>query len=232
MHAIQAHYRDPEVRVARESLGLPAGAPTDAELECLAQTWSEHCSHKIFAARINHKDNVTGESSVIDSLFKTHIVSPTLDIQKEVDWLLSVFHDNSGVIAWNDEWSLCMKAETHNSPSALDPFGGAITGIVGVNRDILGTGLGARPIANTDVFCFGPPDYTGDLPPGLFHPSRVFRGVHAGVRAGGNESGGPKQKTSVLAMGRAPSPVPRMSRLTPTIPVIAPPNGSKALGEL
>jgi len=191
MHAIQAHYRDPEIRVARESLGLPAGAPTDAELECLAQTWSEHCSHKIFAARINHKDNVTGESSVIDSLFKTHIVSPTLDIQKEVDWLLSVFHDNSGVIAWNDEWSLCMKAETHNSPSALDPFGGAITGIVGVNRDILGTGLGARPIANTDVFCFGPPDYTGDLPPGLFHPSRVFRGVHAGVRAGGNESGIP-----------------------------------------
>ena len=82
MHAIQAHYRDSGVRVARENLGLPPGAPTDAELECLAQTWSEHCSHKIFAARINHKDNVTGESSVIDSLFKTHIVSPTLDIQK------------------------------------------------------------------------------------------------------------------------------------------------------
>ena len=191
MHAIQAHYRDPGVRGARENLGLPVAAPTDAELECLAQTWSEHCSHKIFAARINHKDNETGESSTIDSLFKTHIMSPTLDIQKQVDWLLSVFHDNSGVIAWNDDWSLCMKAETHNSPSALDPFGGAITGIVGVNRDILGTGLGARPIANTDVFCFGPPDYSGDLPAGLFHPSRVFRGVHAGVRAGGNESGIP-----------------------------------------
>ena len=142
MHAIQAHYRDPTVREVRKSLGLPAAAPTDAELECLAQTWSEHCSHKIFAAKINHKDNETGESSTIDSLFKTHIMSPTLDIQKQVDWLLSVFHDNSGVIAWNDDWSLCMKAETHNSPSALDPFGGAITGIVGVNRDILGTGLG------------------------------------------------------------------------------------------
>ena len=99
MHAIQAHYRDSGVREARESLGLPAVAPTDAELECLAQTWSEHCSHKIFAARINHKDNETGESSTIDSLFKTHIMSPTLDIQKQVDWLLSVFHDNSGVIA-------------------------------------------------------------------------------------------------------------------------------------
>ena len=121
MQAIQEHYRDPAVREARESLGLPPNAPTDAELECLAQTWSEHCSHKIFAAKISHKDTETGEQSTIDSLFKTHIMKPTLDIQKEVDWLLSVFHDNSGVIAWNDDWSLCMKAETHNSPSALDP---------------------------------------------------------------------------------------------------------------
>ena len=99
----------------------------------------------------------TGEDTVVDSIFKTHIMKPTHDMQNEVDWLLSVFHDNSGVIAWDDEWSVCMKAETHNSPSALDPYGGAMTGIVGVNRDILGTGLGARPIANTDVFCFGPP---------------------------------------------------------------------------
>ena len=191
MRTIQQHYRDPEIRLVREQLGLPAKAPTDAELECLAQTWSEHCSHKIFAARIHHVDTETGEDSVIDSLFKTHIMQPTLDIQKQVDWLLSIFHDNSGVISWNDDWSLCIKAETHNTPSALDPYGGAITGIVGVNRDILGTGLGARPIANTDVFCFGPPDYDGSLPEGLFHPSRVFRGVHAGVRSGGNESGIP-----------------------------------------
>ena len=91
-----------------------------------------------------------------------------------------------------------MKAETHNSPSALDPFGGAMTGIVGVNRDILGTGLGARPIANTDVFCFGPPDYSGNIPEGLFHPSRVFRGVHAGVRAGGNESGIPTVNGAII----------------------------------
>ena len=191
MQTIQAHYRKPEVRSERVELGLPEGAPTDVELECLAQTWSEHCKHKIFASLIHHVDHETGEDSIIDSLFATHIRQPTLDIQKEVDWLLSIFHDNSGVIAWSDEWSLCMKAETHNSPSALDPFGGAMTGIVGVNRDILGTGLGARPIANTDVFCFGPPDYSGSIPEGLFHPSRVFRGVHAGVRAGGNESGIP-----------------------------------------
>jgi len=198
MKAIQAHYRESEVREARKALGLPAEAPTDAELECLAQTWSEHCSHKIFAAKIHHVDTETGEDSTIDSLFKTHIMKPTLDIQSEVDWLLSIFHDNSGVIAWNEDWSLCMKAETHNSPSALDPFGGAMTGIVGVNRDILGTGLGARPIANTDVFCFGPPDYSGNIPEGLFHPSRVFRGVHAGVRAGGNESGIPTVNGAII----------------------------------
>ena len=198
MKAIQSHYRDPNIKRIREKMGLPVDAPTDAELECLAQTWSEHCSHKIFAAKIRHKDIETGESTTIDSLFKTHIMKPTLDIQKEVDWLLSIFHDNSGVIAWNENWSLCMKAETHNSPSALDPFGGAMTGIVGVNRDILGTGLGARPIANTDVFCFGPPDYSGKIPKGLFHPSRVFRGVHAGVRAGGNESGIPTVNGAIV----------------------------------
>ena len=186
------------VRTAREELGLPPSSPTDAELECLAQTWSEHCSHKIFAARIHHVDRDTGEESTIDSLFKTHIMQPTLDIQKNVDWLLSIFHDNSGVIAWNDDWSLCIKAETHNSPSALDPYGGAITGIVGVNRDIVGTGLGARPIANTDVFCFGPPDWEGDLPENLFHPSRVLRGVHAGVRVGGNESGIPTVNGAIV----------------------------------
>ena len=198
MKAIQAHYRDPSIRSVRKDTNLPFDRPTDAELECLAQTWSEHCSHKIFAARISHTDKVTGEDSTIDSLFKTHIMQPTLDIQSDVDWLLSIFHDNSGVISWNDEWSVCIKAETHNSPSALDPFGGAITGIVGVNRDILGTGLGARPIANTDVFCFGPPDYSGAIPQGLFHPSRVFRGVHSGVRSGGNESGIPTVNGAIV----------------------------------
>ena len=198
MHAIQAHYRDATTRAVREAVGISPDAPTDVELECLAQTWSEHCKHKIFASKIHHIDEETGEDSVIDSLFKTHIMKPTHDMQTQVDWLLSVFHDNSGVIAWDDEWSVCMKAETHNSPSALDPYGGAMTGIVGVNRDILGTGLGARPIANTDVFCFGPPDWEGDLPDNLFHPSRVLRGVHAGVRVGGNESGIPTVNGAIV----------------------------------
>ena len=198
MHAIQAHYRDEAVRAQRTSMGISPDAPTDVELECLAQTWSEHCKHKIFASKIHHVDHETGEDSVIDSLFKTHIMTPTHDMQEDVDWLLSVFHDNSGVIAWDDTWSVCMKAETHNSPSALDPYGGAMTGIVGVNRDILGTGLGARPIANTDVFCFGPPDWEGQLPENLFHPSRVLRGVHAGVRVGGNESGIPTVNGAIV----------------------------------
>ncbi|MGY8754967.1 MAG: phosphoribosylformylglycinamidine synthase subunit PurL [Candidatus Poseidoniales archaeon] len=198
MHTIQRHYRDPAIRQARAAAGLVENAPTDVELECLAQTWSEHCKHKIFAAKIHHVDSETGEDTTIDSLFKTHIMKPTFDMQAEVDWLLSIFHDNSGVIAWDDDWSICMKAETHNSPSALDPFGGAMTGIVGVNRDILGTGLGARPIANTDVFCFGPPNWEGDLPDNLFHPSRVLRGVHAGVRVGGNESGIPTVNGAIV----------------------------------
>ena len=198
MKAIQNHYRNPEIQSIRKSRGLSPNAPTDVELECLAQSWSEHCKHKIFAAKIHHIDHETGEESEIDSLFKTYIMKPALDMQEEVDWLLSLFHDNSGVIEWTPEWSLCIKAETHNSPSALDPYGGAMTGIVGVNRDILGTGLGARPIANTDVFCFGPPDYDGHLPEGLFHPSRVMRGVHAGVRAGGNESGIPTVNGAIV----------------------------------
>ena len=198
MHAIQAHYRDGAVRAQRTAMGISPEAPTDVELECLAQTWSEHCKHKIFASKIHHIDHETGEDTTVDSLFKTHIMKPTHDMQEDVDWLLSVFHDNSGVIAWDDTWSVCMKAETHNSPSALDPYGGAMTGIVGVNRDILGTGLGARPIANTDVFCFGPPNWKGTLPDNLFHPSRVLRGVHAGVRVGGNESGIPTVNGAIV----------------------------------
>jgi phosphoribosylformylglycinamidine synthase II len=198
MQTIQGHYRNESVRAERTAVGIVADAPTDVELECLAQTWSEHCKHKIFASKIHHIDTETGEDTIIDSIFKTNIMKPTHDMQKEVDWLLSVFHDNSGVIAWDDDWSVCMKAETHNSPSALDPYGGAMTGIVGVNRDILGTGLGARPIANTDVFCFGPPNWEGNLPDNLFHPSRVFRGVHAGVRVGGNESGIPTVNGAIV----------------------------------
>jgi phosphoribosylformylglycinamidine synthase len=111
---------------------------------------------------------------------------------------VSVFHDNAGVIKLNDDWNLVMKVETHNSPSALDPYGGAITGIVGVNRDPFGTGKGARLIFNVDTFCFAPPDYSKPLPPRLLHPKRIFREVHRGVRDGGNQSGIPDVNGSIV----------------------------------
>jgi phosphoribosylformylglycinamidine synthase II len=189
MKAIQAHYADPAVRARRAELGLPAN-PTDVELECIAQTWSEHCKHKIFAAEVEYTD-ADGKTRVIDGLFKNYVKATTDKVAQEVDWLVSVFHDNAGIVKFDDEWLFALKAETHNSPSALDPYGGAMTGIVGVNRDILGAGMGCKCIFNTDVFCFASPYFEGDIPERLLHPRRVLRGVHRGVKDGGNESGIP-----------------------------------------
>lgn len=189
MKAIQSHYADPQVQAERAALGLPA-QPTDVELECIAQTWSEHCKHKIFAAEVEYTD-AQGKTRVIDGLFKNFVKATTDKVAQEVDWLVSVFHDNAGIVKFDDEWLFALKAETHNSPSALDPYGGAMTGIVGVNRDILGAGLGCKCIFNTDVFCFASPFFDGDIPDRLLHPRRVLRGVHRGVKDGGNESGIP-----------------------------------------
>lgn len=189
MKAIQAYFADDKVRDARRRVGLPQN-PTDIELEILAQTWSEHCKHKIFNARINYTDE-EGRTRVIESVFDTYVRAATKEAAKTVDWLVSVFHDNAGIISFDDDYHFALKVETHNSPSALDPYGGAITGIVGVNRDILGAGLGCKCILNTDVFCFASPFYEGEIPPRLFHPRRVFRGVHQGVKDGGNQSGIP-----------------------------------------
>lgn len=189
MKAIQAYYRDPATQAARAKLGLPNCA-TDIELEILAQTWSEHCKHKIFAANIEYVDD-QGDTRSINSLFKTYVKATTDEVGKRVDWLVSVFHDNAGLVRFDDDWLFALKAETHNSPSALDPYGGALTGIVGCNRDILGAGLGCKCIFNTDVFCFAPPDYAGEIPERLMHPRRVLRGVHRGVKDGGNQSGIP-----------------------------------------
>jgi phosphoribosylformylglycinamidine synthase len=195
MKAIRNHCSSEDVRKERNRVGL-GERPTDLELECLAQTWSEHCKHKIFNATIHYEED--GSSRVVDSLFATYIKGTTDKISSKVDWLLSVFHDNAGVIKLTDDWSLVMKVETHNSPSALDPYGGALTGIVGVNRDPLGTGMGSRLIFNTDVFCFAPPTNFGELPPRLLHPKRIFRGVHRGVKDGGNESGIPVVNGAIL----------------------------------
>jgi len=165
--------------------------PTDIELESIAQTWSEHCKHTIFSSEM---DNIK------QGIFDRYIRGATDKIRRQRgsdDFCLSVFKDNSGAIIFDDEWMITDKAETHNSPSALDPFGGAITGIVGVNRDTIGFGLGAMPIVNKYGYCFGKPEDTSFIyrgqnktNPSLF-PKRILEGVVDGVNVGGNCSGIP-----------------------------------------
>ncbi|MCX5705022.1 MAG: phosphoribosylformylglycinamidine synthase subunit PurL [Candidatus Omnitrophica bacterium] len=173
--------------------------PTDIELETVAQTWSEHCYHKTFRGRIDYKEVVGGKTSKkkIDNLLKSTIMKVTNELKKP--WCVSVFHDNSGIIKFDDRYNICFKVETHNHPSALEPFGGANTGIGGVIRDPMGTGLGAKPILNTDVFCFGLPDYPfSKLPVGTLHPKRVMKGVVSGVRDYGNKMGIPTVNGAIL----------------------------------
>ncbi len=173
--------------------------PTDIELESAAQTWSEHCYHKTFRGKIDYKEvfgrKVTRKK--IDNLLKSTIMKVTNELKKP--WCVSVFHDNSGIIKFDDKYNICFKVETHNHPSALEPFGGANTGIGGVIRDPMGTGLGAKPILNTDVFCFGSPDYPfSKLPVGTLHPKRVMKGVVGGVRDYGNKMGIPTVNGAIL----------------------------------
>ncbi|MBL8726276.1 MAG: phosphoribosylformylglycinamidine synthase subunit PurL [Planctomycetes bacterium] len=178
MLAIQRHYGD---------LGR---APTRLELETLAQTWSEHCKHKTLTG------DVRWQGRVVKNLLKSTIAHVTHTLNR--DFCVSVFKDNAGVIRFDDEDSVCIKVETHNRPSAIEPFGGAGTGVGGVIRDVLGTGLGARPIANTDVFCFAPPNLPPEqVPPGCLHPLSVLKGVVAGVRDYGNPMGIPTVNGSV-----------------------------------
>lgn len=165
--------------------------PTDIELESIAQTWSEHCKHTIFAGKM---DNIE------EGIYKKYIKNATQKIRQELgkkDFCVSVFEDNSGAIIFDDKYLITDKAETHNSPSALDPFGGSITGIVGVNRDTIGFGKGALPIANKYGFCLGYPEderiiYRGKnkTNPAL-SPKKIMKGVIEGVNVGGNCSGIP-----------------------------------------
>ncbi len=189
MHVIRDYFASAPVKSARTALELPE-KPTDVELECIAQTWSEHCKHKIFAGRVHYIDE-QGREEWIDSLFKTYIRGATEKIGSRIDWLVSVFSDNAGIIRFNERYNIAYKVETHNSPSALDPYGGAITGIVGVNRDPMGTGMGCEMLANVWGYCLGSPFYDGELPEGLMHPNRIRDGVHQGVIDGGNQSGIP-----------------------------------------
>ena len=188
MRSIRAHYLDPTTQTRRAEHGLSPD-PTDVELEILAQTWSEHCKHKIFAANITCAGS--GLPTHVQSLFKTYIKGTTEALADQIGWLVSVFDDNAGVVRATPDHNLVFKVETHNSPSALDPYGGAITGIVGVNRDPFGTGIGASLLTNTWGYCLGPPNYDGALPDGLLHPRRIRDGVHQGVIDGGNQSGIP-----------------------------------------
>ncbi len=163
--------------------------PTDVELETIAQTWSEHCSHKTFRGKISYREN-GGKAESIDNLIKNTVFKATRDLARP--WCWSVFEDTSGVVDFNGDYGLAFKVETHNHPSAIEPYGGAGTGIGGVIRDPLGTGLGGKPVLNTDVFCFGPPDLPQDeTPQGALHPLRVLKGVVSGVRDYGNRMGIP-----------------------------------------
>ncbi len=179
--------------------------PTDCELETIAQTWSEHCYHKTFRGKIRYTEKLPGQKTkdkglrtkLINNLLKSTIMKVTKELNKP--WCVSVFKDNSGVIKFDDKHNICFKVETHNHPSALEPFGGANTGVGGVIRDPLGTGLGAKPVLNTDVFCFGPPDYPfSRLPAGTLHPKRIMKGVVSGVRDYGNKMGIPTVNGAIL----------------------------------
>ncbi len=174
--------------------------PTDCELETIAQTWSEHCGHKTFKSKIEYKvksQKSKVKTEIINNLLKSTIMKVTKELNKP--WCVSVFKDNAGIIDFDKENNVCFKVETHNHPSALEPYGGAGTGIGGVIRDILGVGLGAKPIMNTDVFCFAPPDTPfKKVPKGMLHPKRIMKGVVSGVRDYGNRMGIPTSNGAVL----------------------------------
>jgi phosphoribosylformylglycinamidine synthase len=205
MHAVQAHYK---------SLGRN---PHEIELETLAQTWSEHCVHKTLKSTVSYRGSGVDQTRnpkpetrdpidwsnrpghdlqpdgtvIIHNLLKTTVAAATKKLIADgVDWTLSVFVDNSGVIAFDDNTAVCIKVETHNHPSAIEPYGGAATGVGGCIRDVIATGLGARPIANTDVFCVAFPTLQ-DIPTGCLHPKRILTQVVSGVRDYGNRMGIP-----------------------------------------
>jgi phosphoribosylformylglycinamidine (FGAM) synthase-like enzyme/phosphoribosylformylglycinamidine (FGAM) synthase PurS component len=187
MRAIQRHFQE----LGRE--------PTDVELETLAQTWSEHCSHKTFKATIRYKEldsdgNLLAQET-IHGLLKQYIMQATQHIN--APWVVSAFSDNAGVVRFTASQDVAFKVETHNHPSAIEPFGGANTGVGGVIRDVLG--VSAQPIACTDILCFGPPTTPAEqLPTGILAPRRIASGVVNGVRDYGNKMGIPTVNGAVL----------------------------------
>jgi phosphoribosylformylglycinamidine synthase len=181
LHAVRDHF----MALGRE--------PFEIELETIAQTWSEHCCHKTLTSPVDHEG--PGGRVRYANLLKETVFAATQKVRQTLgtsDWCVSVFRDNSGVVRFDGDHDICVKVETHNHPSAIEPYGGAATGLGGVIRDVLGTGLSAKPIANLDVFCVAPIDTpTESLPPGVIPPRRLLAGVVAGVRDYGNRMGIP-----------------------------------------
>jgi phosphoribosylformylglycinamidine synthase len=182
-----------ELHAVRDHFATVGRDPFEIELETIAQTWSEHCCHKTLTSAVDHVG--PAGAARYDNLLKETVFAATRQIRETLgprDWCVSVFKDNSGVVRFDGDHDICVKVETHNHPSAIEPYGGAATGLGGVIRDVLGTGLGAKPIANLDVFCVAPPDTPADeIPPGVIHPQRLLAGVAAGVRDYGNRMGIP-----------------------------------------
>jgi phosphoribosylformylglycinamidine synthase len=185
---IRRYFLNPDVQSQRKKAGLDD--PTDVELEYISQGRSDHCNHNTFQGKFYYRDLLTGESQTIDNLFKTCIQAPTRKLQEQKNWVISVLWDNAGVGRFDENNYYVITGETHNSPSNMEAYGGAITGIVGVYRDPLGTGKGSRLIMGSYGFCVGDRNYNGELKPRL-HPRRLLDGIIEGVRDGGNKSGIP-----------------------------------------
>ena len=189
------YFSRPAVREQRARLDL--GDPTDVELEYISQARSDHCNHNTFQGLFHYRDGAAGEIEIIDNLFKSFIQAPTLELKARKPWVVSVLWDNAGAGRLDDDHYYVITGETHNSPSNMEAYGGAITGIVGVYRDPLGTGKGAKLIMGGYGYCVGAWDYSGPLVPRL-HPRRLLEGVIEGVKDGGNKSGIPTTFGQVL----------------------------------
>jgi phosphoribosylformylglycinamidine synthase II len=185
---IRSYFLDKKVQKDRAAMDL--ADPTDVELEYISQARSDHCNHNTFQGLFHYRDLATGRSEKVDNLFKTCIEAPTMALKAQKPWVVSVLWDNAGAGRFDDDHYYVITGETHNSPSNMEAYGGAITGIVGVYRDPLGTGKGSRLVMGSYGYCVGPRDYHGELKPHL-HPRRLLDGIIEGVRDGGNKSGIP-----------------------------------------
>ena len=192
---IRSYFLDDKVQAARVLMDL--SDPTDIELEYISQARSDHCNHNTFGGLFRYRDLETGETEVVDNLFKTCIEAPTQALKDKKPWVVSVLWDNAGVGRFDNNHYYVITGETHNSPSNMEAYGGAITGIVGVYRDPLGTGKGSKLVMGSYGYCVGPRNYNGALKPHL-HPKRLLDGIIEGVKDGGNKSGIPTTFGQVL----------------------------------